>query len=281
MRPISIATDSAADLPADLVRELDIAIVPLVLVTNGNAWDETDLTRDEFWELFRRSGGLKTSQPSVGAFTRIFQRLVDLGYDVLYLSVTSRHSGTLSTARLAAQQFRDRVLAVDTLSVSLAQGLQVLTAARLARMGAAMGEILDAVRSVRERSHVRFQLRTLEYLRRGGRAAALLPAVDRVAQVLSLCAVLTVQEGELRLSGVARTYTKGLQRMKNELARLAPLEWLAVAHSRVPEVAHTLAQELAALTQVPPDRVLVNELGATLSCHGGEGLIGAVGVSRK
>jgi len=278
---LKVVTDSAADIPEDMARDLDVSIVPLVIVAGDRAYDETDLTRDEFWELFRRVGRLSTSQPSVGAFHRVFQRLVDKGHDVLSISLTSRHSGTYSSARTAAQAFGERVTAVDSLGISLVQGFQAITAARMASAGSALAEILDAVRSVRERTQVHFQLHTLEHLRRGGRAAALMPALDRVAKVLNLSVVLTLTDGELKLAGLARTYRKGVQRIKDELLRAGPLERLAVVHSRVPDVAQEVYDDLLSLTGVAPENALLTELGAALSCHGGEGMLGAMGVVHK
>lgn len=237
---LKVVTDSGADIPADLARELDVSIVPLVVVAGDRAYDETELTRDAFWDLFHRSGRLNTSQPSIGAFYQAFQALVERGHEVLSISLTSRHSGTFSSALAAANLLGGRVTAVDSLGISLVQGFQVICAARMAAAGSGLAEILQALESLRERTSVRFQLRTLEHLRRGGRAAALMPAIDRVARALNISIVLTLTDGEIRLSGVARTYRKGLRRLRDEMARLGPLEWLGVVHSRLPDVAHDL-----------------------------------------
>ena len=278
MRPIKIVTDSGGDIPPDVIEQLDISVVPLVVVAGDTVYHETELDRKEFWRLLEERGHLKTSQPSIGMYQQVFQRLVDLGYDVLCFCITSRHSGTFSSAVTAAARFADRVQAVDTLGLSLVMGFQVMLAARMARAGARLNEIVDAARSVRERSHVTFQLRTLEHLRRGGRAARLMPAVDRVARALSLTVLLTLNDGEMNLSGVARSYRKGLQRIKEETARLSPLESLGIVHTRIPEIAHRLADELAALTGVAREAIVITELGAAMSCHGGEGMIGAITV---
>ncbi len=280
MRPIKIVTDSGADLPAELMSELDISVVPLVVVAGQEAFNETDLPRDEFWHLLHERGSLMTSQPSPGMYQKTFQRLVDLGYDVLSFSITGRHSSTYSCAATTASQFGGHVHAADSEGLSLMMGFQVELAARMAAAGARLGEILDAAQHVRERTNVTFQLRSLEYLRRGGHAALLMVAVDRVARALNLTALLTLRDGELHLAGVARSYRKGLQRIKDEAARLAPLQNLAVVHTRIPDIAHQMADELAALTGLPRESILVTELGAAMSSHGGEGMIGAIAVRR-
>ncbi len=280
MRPIKVVTDSGADLPAALIEELDVSVVPLVVVARDQAFNETELRREDFWRLLEEQGTLKTSQPAIGMYLQAFQRLVDLGNDVLCFCITSRHSGTFSAATTAASRFAGRVQAVDTLGLSLVMGFQVMLAARMAKAGARLNEIVEAARSVRERSHVTFQLRTLEHLRRGGRAARLMPAVDRVARALNLTVLLTLNDGEMKLSGVARSYRKGLERIREEAARLAPLESLGIVHTRIPEVARRLADELAALTGISREAIVITELGAAMSCHGGEGMIGAITVRR-
>jgi len=281
MTSLRIVADSAADLPDDLVRDLGISIVPLVVIAGDKAYSEDNLTRDQFWELFRRFGGLKTSQPSVGMFHTAFERLVQSGHDVLCFCLTSRHSGTLSSALTAARSFPGRVRAVDTLSLSLGMGWQVMTASRMAAAGAALDEILQAVKSVRERTRISFQLRTFEHLRQGGRAARLMPAVNRIAKALNLSAILTLSDGELKLSSIARSYRRGLARIRDDLVRAAPLEALAVVHTRIPEVAERVAQEIMALTNLSRDHVLVAELGAAMACHGGEGMLGALGIAAR
>ncbi len=281
MRALKIVTDSAADLPDYVIKDLGISVVPLVVIAGDKAYNENDLSRDEFWDLFRRSGGLKTSQPSVGMFHRVFEELVQRGNDVLCFCLTSRHSGTLSSAVTAARSFAGHVRAVDSLSLSLGMGWQVMTAGRMAAAGAAVEEILSAVGSIRGRTHISFQLRTFEHLRQGGRAARLMPAVDRIAKALNLSAILTLSDGELKLSSIARSYKRGLARIRDDILRAAPLEALAVVHTRIPDVAEGLAQEIADRAHLAKEAVLVTSLGAAMACHGGEGMLGALGVRAK
>ncbi|MHB1295777.1 MAG: DegV family protein [Anaerolineae bacterium] len=278
---IRIVTDSSADLPAALVRELDITVVPVVVTFGDRVYKDGELSQDAFWRLAEGPGHPTTSQPSVGAFEEAFQQLVERGYNVLCATLTGRHSGTYAGAWSAAQRFAGRVTVVDSLSLSLGHGWQVIAAARLARQGAGLEPILACMRSIRERTHIVIQLDTLEHLRRGGRAAALMPMVDRFVRFLNLKPLLSVTQGELRLMGVARSYHKGLERIKEEVARLGNLEALAVMHTRRIEVAERLADELAAITQLARERILVGDANSVLACHAGEGLIATIAVTRS
>lgn len=279
MEDIRVVTDSSCDLPPDLIRALDIEIVPLRLAWGSHNVDETEVPREEFWRLVKGPEVVRTSQPSVGAFHKAFKDLVDKGYHVLCATLTSRHSGTFSTAWSVAQEYAGRVTVIDSLSLSLGLGWQAMHAARMATQGATMQSIQDVLRSLRERTHILIALDTLEGLRRGGRAAALMPTIDRLVSALQLKPLLTFVEGELKLSGVVRTQSKALARLKEEIQRFRPWEHLAIMHTRRPELAAQLAHEVATLLGIPFETITVGEAGPVISCHGGEGLMAIVGVS--
>jgi len=278
---IKVITDSAADLPEDVVKDLGIAVIPLIAIFGERAYEDPALSRDEFWRLARDVGAPKTSQPPPDTFREVFKRWVDEGYRVLCATVTGQHSGTFNTASSVAQAFGDRVTVVDSRSVSLGMGWQVIEAAKMALQGATMEKILESLRSLRERTHIIIQLDTVEYLRRGGRAAKLMPAIDRLLQALQLKPLVTLVEGELKLLGVARSYQKGVRRIQEELARLCPLERVAVMHTRREAFARQLADDLAKLTGIAREQITIGEPGAVISCHAGEGIIAAVGVTAR
>ncbi|MHB0859559.1 MAG: DegV family protein [Anaerolineae bacterium] len=276
---IQVVTDSSADVPEKLAQELDITVVPVVVAFGEQVYQDGELSQDEFWRLAAGPVPPTTSQPPIGAFEEAFQRLVDRGCHVLCTTLTGRHSGTYACAWSAAQRFDGWVTVVDSLSLSLGQGWQVIAAARLAKQGANVEQILECMRSIRERTHVVIQLDTLEHLRRGGRAAALVPVIDRFMRFLNLKPLLSVVQGELKLLGVARSYHKGLERIKEEVGRLGAVEFLAVMHTRRVEVAERLADELAAITHLAREHIAVGDANSILACHAGEGLIATVAVT--
>ena len=281
MERIKVVTDSAADIPTDIAQALGITIIPLLVIFGQQSYDDLSLSREEFWRLAREVGAPKTSQPAPGIFRQVFQRWVDEGYRVLCLTLTGRHSGTFSTAWSTAQAFGGRVTVVDSQSLSWGLGWQAIEAAKMALQGATMERILEALRSLRERMHLVIQLDTVEYLRRGGRASRIMPAIDRLVQALQIKPLVTFVEGELRLLGVARSYQKGVQRIREEIVRLCPLERVAVMHTRREALARQLADELSRLTHIAREQIFVGEPGAVLSCHAGEGVIAAIGVRAK
>lgn len=276
-----MVTDSAADLPDEVVRALGITVIPLVVIFGEQSYEDPTLSRDEFWRLAHEVGAPKTSQPPLGVFRSAFKRWVDEGYRVLCATLTGYHSGTYSTACRAAEPFGDRVTVVDSESLSWGLGWQVMEAAKMALQGCTMEAILEGLRSLRERTHIIIELDTVEFLRRGGRAAKLMPTIDRLVQALQLKPLLTLVRGELKLMTVARSYQKGVQRIQAEIARLRPLERVAVMHTRRDQFAWQLADELSKLTSIAREQITVGEPGAVLSCHAGEGVIAAVGVTAR
>lgn len=279
MERVRIVTDSGADLPNELAERFGITIVPLIVTFGAESYNDTDLSRAEFWRLARGPVSPMTSQPPSGVFRDTFRPLVDSGDRVLCLTITGRHSGTFGSAWTAARAFGDRVVVVDSLSLSLGQGVQALRAAQMSQDGAEMNEILRALDSMQQQSHIAILFDTVDVLRRGGRAATLMPAIDRLLKTIRLKPLVTLVDGELKLLCVARSYRKGVRRVVQEIVRVAPLEAVAVLHTRRPGIAQEVADDLGRLTNIPRGEILVVEAGAVIAAHAGEGVIAALGVA--
>lgn len=275
---IRIVTDSSCDLSRRLLERLKIAVVPLIVRFGPDTYNDGELPVEEFWEKATGPYPPQTSQPSVGAFEELFGRLIAQGKQVLCVTVTGKHSGTFNAARLAAQRFGEAVKVVDSLSLSLGLGLQATVAAQAARGGHSMQEIVAQLQDLQERMRITIVLDTLENLRRGGRADAFIPIVDRMTQALNIKAIANVVDGQLRLMGAARSLKGGVRRMLSSVEELGALEYLAVAHARSHELAEEIASRLAERTGFPLERIWVEETGAVLASHAGPGVIAVMAV---
>jgi DegV family protein with EDD domain len=281
MAQVRVVTDSGADLSARLAADQGIIVVPLVVRFGGQVYLDGELSADAFWRKAGESADHPaTSQPAVGVFEELFARLIGAGHPALCLTITSKHSGTFSTASAAALRFGGRVRVMDTLSLSLGQGFQVLTAARAAARGLALDDAAHLVARVREHTHLYILLDTIEYIRRGGRADALIPMLDRVTKLLRIKPLLRLADGQLTLHGMSRSYERGLVRIQEEIARLQPVERLGVIHVRCPDIAQKVARALAERLRFPLQDILVTETGAALSAHGGPKTVGVAAVQR-
>jgi DegV family protein with EDD domain len=275
---IRIVTDSSCDLSADVVQEYNISVVPLTVHFGTEVYADGQLGPEAFWTKMAGPEQAATSQPPVGAFHEVFQRLSDQGKQVLCITLTGKHSGTFNSAQLAAQGFSGAVQVVDSLSLSLGLGLQVLLAAQLARAGLSMSEILASLEALRERISFQIVLDTLENLRRGGRADGFISIAERMTRALNIKVIINMVEGQLRLIGAARSFKGALARVLNAVENMAPLEHLAVVHTRAAEMAEATAQELARRTGYARDRIRVLETGVVLSVHAGPGVIGILAI---
>lgn len=277
MLPIGIVTDSGADLAPETAEKLGITVVPLVVRFGTDIYMDGELSRDEFWHKVEQGPHPPgTSQPSLGAFERAFEHLVKAGQQVLCITLTSKHSGTFSSAQIAAQRFGEKVRVFDSLSLSLGQGFQVLAAAHAAMKGTALDEIVALVKSVQERARIFILLDTIEHLRHGGRADNVIPLLSRVTKFLKIKPLLGLVDGQLGLQKLVRTYERGLSQIKSDIAALKPVESLAVLHTRCEQTARETAAALAKSLDLRPDDVIVAETGPALASHGGPNLLGVI-----
>lgn len=275
---IEVVTDSSCDLPGKVLDEFQIKVVPLVVRFGTEVYRDGELSTEEFWTKASGSHPPQTSQPAVGTFEEAFERLIARGKQALCLTVTGKHSGTYSTAQLAAQRFGEAVQVFDSLSVSLGLGLQVLSAAQAARAGRSVQEILALLEDLRSRMRLIIVLDTLENLRQGGRADGFIAMADRMARALNIKAIINMVEGQLKLLGAARSFNGALRRVMNLIEEMGPLEQIAVVHTLSQELAEQVAGQLARRIGFPKERIWLRETGSVLASHAGPGVIGVLAV---
>ncbi len=279
MSPVKIVADSGCDLPAPIPERYDISIVPLVVQIGGDQYYHGQLDQEAFWRRLTRERAT-TSGPPFGLFRQAFERLVNAGHEVVCITLTGRHSNTFNTAWAAAQEFVGRVRVVDSWSISLGMGLQVLAAAIAAQAGYSADEIVALVEELRQRVRLRIVLDTLEYARRGGRLARLMPILDRMCRALSVKPIIGMVEGEFRLMGAARSLRGALRRIEDEISNGEAVEQVAVAHVRLPELMEEAARRLAARLHVMRESILTGEAGPAFAVHAGPGAFGVVLLSK-
>jgi DegV family protein with EDD domain len=275
---IRIVTDSSCDLDPDVLEKYGIAVIPLTVRFDTEVHADGELSPEDFWTKLAGSHQAGTSQPPVGAFQEVFQRLVDQGKQVLCITITSKLSGTFNAAQVASQAFGEAVAVFDSLSFSLGLGVQVISAAQRARAGQSMSDILASLEGLRERMRIQLVLDTLENLQRGGRADGFIRVVERMTRALNIKVIVNVVEGQLQLMSAARSLKRAVNRILGSVEDMGPLEHLAVLHTRATEMAEATAQDLARCTGVARDRIKVKETGAALSVHAGPGVICVVAV---
>jgi DegV family protein with EDD domain len=282
MPKIAIVTDTGADLTPAQQAQYGITVVPLVLRFGTETYFDNQVALDEFWAKARHGPPFPaTSQPPTGLYEEAFRSLIAKGSQVLCLCITSKHSGTVNSAYAAAQSFPGQVTVFDTLSLTLAQAYQAITASQMAAQGHGLDEILARLEGIRARTHFGIALDTIEYLRRGGRADQVMPVLERVCRVLNIKPLLGVVDGQLKLLSAARSREKSWQHIIHELSKHVPAEAVFVAHTRLTAEAPGFARTLAEQLHFPLEQIPIAETGAILSSHAGPGVMAAAVVQRS
>lgn len=276
MEPIAIVTDSTADLPAELVDQYCIHVVPNILVIQGKSVEDGNaFSREEFYSALPGMDPLPTtSTASAGTYEQLYARLVEAGFrQILSIHASSKLSGIFNAACLAAQAFSGRVTVVDSLNVSMGLGFQVLAAAEAALAHPVDG-ILSILEDVRRRIRVVAMLDTMEYLRRSGRVSW---AKARLGELLRIKPFVEIRAGQVLRLGETRTRHSGIQRLLDMLRGLGRLERLAVLHSNAEAEARGMLEALAPDLAAPP--LLVN-ITTVIGTHTGPNGLGFAAVVR-
>ncbi|MBN8190654.1 DegV family protein [Bacillus sp. NTK074B] len=171
MTKIKIVTDSTVDLSDEVVKELDIHVVPLSISIDGETYlDRVDLSPLSFIEKMKSSKELpKSSQPPAGSFVELYDELGKDGSSVLSIHMTGNMSGTVRSAESAADMSSSDVTVVDSRFISKGLAFQVIEAAKLAKEGKSMQQILEAIEDIRSNTKLFVVVDTLENLVKGGR----------------------------------------------------------------------------------------------------------------
>lgn len=276
---IGIVTDSTCDLPQYFVEQHELEIIPSILVIDGKEYvDGVDLSREDFYhQLPSLRTQPTTAAPSMGEFSSRYDSLFARGCDhILSIHAAGKLTSILNVARQAAQDFADKVTCVDSTSLSLGLGFQVLAAAEAAELG--LRAALEAVESTRQRLHVYAALDTLENLRRSGRVPA---AVTILGGLLNIKPMIELIDGEVKPLAANRTTKQSNEKMLSSLLQFGPLERLAVLHTgaeaRAREFLHMLMQK--ASQSVPRDILMVN-VTTVIGTHVGPNGLGFAAVGK-
>jgi DegV family protein with EDD domain len=276
--PVAVVTDSTAYLPAELLEQYGIDVVPLYVILPGRSGREgLEIGPGEVARaLAVRGQRVSTSRPTTGDFVAAYRHRLNCGADRLVsVHLSSELSGTWDAARLAASQVGEHlVTVVDSRSAAMGGGFAVLAAARAAAEGADMASVAAVARATAAATRTFFVVDSLEYLRRGGRLGS---AAAVLGSALSVKPLLHVQEGRVVSLEKVRTFSRALNRLVQravEAAGEGPVS-VVVHHLAAPERAERLAAELR--ERLPRLRELyVSELGAAIGAHVGPGAVGIV-----
>ena len=281
MSEFAILTDSSADLGADMVRELDVMVLPLSFTLDGKTlqdWpDQRDMDLKTFYDRERAGAFATTSAVNVEQYVQLLEPVLKQGKDVLVLAFSSGLSSTCNSAKIAGDELREmfpnrKIYVVDTLCASLGQGLLVYLCAKEREKGCTIEEVRDfAQANVQKISH-QFTVDDLHTLKRGGRISA---ATAVVGTMLQIKPVLHVDEnGKLVAVSKARGRKAALRALVDTMEKtvIEPKDQIVfLSHSDCLEDAQWVADNIKERLGIT--RFYFNYIGPVIGAHTGPGTV--------
>jgi DegV family protein with EDD domain len=277
MSKTAIVTDSTSYIPKDLLVKHNITVAPQVLIWGEQTLnDGVDIQPNEFYARIKTAKVMPTtSQVAIVTMQAIFSDLLEKGFDVLGVFISSKLSGTMQSAiqgREALSKGQDKVHLVDSQSTAMAMGFQALAAARAVENGASVAEAMAVAEKARDHTGVFFAVDTLEFLHRGGRIGG---AQRFIGTALNMKPVLALKDGRVEAVERIRTKSKAVERIFELVAEQtkgkSPIH-LACLHANAPEEARALldraTKELGAVESV------FTEVSPVVGNHAGPGTVG-------
>jgi DegV family protein with EDD domain len=269
---VKIVTDSVADLPSQVAKELGITVIPMLVRWGEEIYrDGIDLTAEQFYEKLKRTKiPPVTSVPSPGTFSEVYDKLAEETDEILAIILSSRLSGTYEVAlqSIGLMKRKCRVEVIDSRWATMTEGFIVMKAARAAQAGASLDEVMEVARKTIPRVDLLCTFDTLEYLRRGGRIGK---AQAFLGSVLRVNPLITLRDGVVEPVGRTRSRAKAIERLYQFALSYSHIEEMAVEDTACPDEAEALVQRLS--TRFPKERIYRSKMTPAIGAHTGPGLL--------
>ncbi len=281
MNEYQIVTDSTTDITAEMIRDLDIQVIPLCYTIDGRTYHNIpgggEMTEPEFYNKLRGGKMSTTAQINVEEFIIQFTPLLQAGKDILYLAFSSGLSGTYQSAVVAKKELEEkfpqrRIEVFDTLCASMGEGLLVYHAAMRKKEGKSLDEVLEWLRqNVLNLCHW-FTVDDLNHLKRGGRVSA---ATALVGTALGIKPVLHVDnEGHLINVSKTRGRRASLDALVQHMADTAidpEGQTVFISHGDCLEDARYVERQVREKMGVK--KFYINYIGPVIGAHSGPGTV--------
>ena len=276
---VAIVTDSSACIPAELVEQYGIGVVPLSVIFGDKTYqDGVDISPVEFYTRLRETEELPTTaHSSAGTHLEAYRKASQAASSILCITISAKFSGQFNSARVAVELAKEALPGVaikvlDCGTAAAAQGLVVLAAARAAAAGLGLDEVMAKAESVAGRVSLLAMVDDLQYLVRGGHVPRL---AAKASSLFRIKPILTIDNGDARPLAKAQTTSGALKRMLGIMKRRAvkgqPLH-VTVMHADALDNALVLSSEISARFQC--SELFITEFTPVMGAHIGPGLVG-------
>ena len=272
-----IVTDGAADMPDEWKKEYDIHIVPINIHFGEQTYlGGVDLSDEDFYRLVDKNRKIpKTSQPSPFQFKEFYRKVAKVGDTILSLHVTSKLSGTFTSAIAAARELAEEynIIPFDSAAGSAALGMMCREARLMERAGKAIQQIIERMYQIRRSVQIMLTLEKLDYARMSGRIGTLQAVL---ASALNIKPIIVLKDGALTTAERARTRGGALKRILEMLHDRFEDQLVNVAavHARDLSSGQALLERLKETFNIKD--YLLTDLSIAVAANLGPGTVGVV-----
>ena len=275
---VKIITDSACDLPKELIEEYEIDIIPIRVYDEKDTeyFDGETLMPSDLFQKMRDGMSFKTSLPAYESIKKTFMKNAESETPCIYLSFSSELSGTYQSTVLIMNEIKEEfpsfdIAAIDTKCASLGQGLVVLKAAKLAKEGIEKEELVEKLQQYATHVEHIFTVDDLQYLVRGGRVSKV---AGFVGGLLNIKPILNVEDGKLIPLEKIRGSKKVFKRMTEIMdERGVDLENQIIGISHGDDLEAALALKELIKEKFGCEHFVINSIGAAIGAHSGPGTL--------
>lgn len=269
MRNIHVVIDSASNIDDALLQRFEnLHKVSLKVRIGECEWDDGSISSAELFAEMKRTGqNIQTSQPPVGAFSQVFQSILDEGGEIIVLCVSGALSGTVQGARTAASMLDTRrIHVVDTQTAAVGMVRLAERVLENIERGWEIEEILADLQKAIAKTHTLLLLGSLDFLHRGGRIGG---AAALFGSILQIKPALCLTENGIAVLDKVRTKKRATNRLLDEVAKTVPHAHIGVVHVDDADDCAALVERLKEL--YPDCRISLTEAGAAVAAHTGPG----------
>ena len=280
-------TESTCDLTPDLVREMDVQVLPMTFTLDGQCYrnypDNRELAPKSFYDKLRNGSMSTTSQVAISDYEEAFTPFLEAGKDILYLAFSSGLSGTYQASKVAIEELQEkfpgrRIVSIDSLQASMGEGLFAYTLAMMRKEGATMDALIDYAEKNTQRFCAWFTVNDLMFLKRGGRLSG---AAAVAGTLLGIKPVLHVDdEGHLIAMENVRGRRASLDALlKHYEATVSDKnETVFISHG---DCAADCAYVIDKLKALGVKEIYQGDIGPVIGAHSGPGTVALFWVGTK
>ena len=273
-----IVTDSTCELTADLVKQLDIHILPVIVTLGDKQFlDNVDITSKQVFEDMKKGEIYKTSQIPLNTYIDVFSHYAKENIPVINVVMSSGISSSYETSVIAVnmvkEEYKDAIIyTVDSKCCSVEMGIAVKYMAMAAQNGKSYEEILKVLEFCKTNTGVLFTVSDLKYLSRGGRLSK---ASAFIGNMLNIKPILSVTEdGRLEVIDKVRSSKKVFQYIVDKVRSDIPKEELEkaemiISYADNEEIAIGMKQEIVNSVGMERDKVSLQDIGPCIGVHTG------------